>query len=89
MDKKRKRLTPEEELENLEAQLAGTLKPIAPPIRFAQRLQSRIRFPDRAEIRLRFSDWRRLFIVFSGVMSGMLALITLARAFYYLVGRKV
>ena len=29
-----------------------------------------------------------LFFVFGGVMSGMFALITLARAFYYLVGRK-
>lgn len=88
MNKIKKILTPEEELAKLEAQLAGTLKPVTLPMRFAQRLQSRIHFPDRAEIQLRFSDWRRLFVVFGGVMSGMLALITLARAFYYLVGRK-
>jgi hypothetical protein len=29
-----------------------------------------------------------MFVVFGGVMSGMLVIITVARAFYYLVGRK-
>ena len=78
-----------EKLSALEAKLAGTLKPIRPPRDIIKRLRVRIRFPDRTEIALRFSDWRRLFFVFSGVMSGMLLLITLARTFYYLVARKV
>jgi len=82
-------LSPEHELTDLEAQLAGTLKPIRPSRDIIQRLRARIHFPDREEIALRFSDWRRLFFVFSGVMSGMLLLITLARAFYYLTGRKM
>ncbi len=79
----------EEDLNNLEAQLAGTLKPIHPSQAVIQRLRTRIHFPTGNEIALRFRDWRRLFFVFSGVMSGMLLLITLARAFYYLVGRKI
>jgi hypothetical protein len=29
-----------------------------------------------------------MFLVFGGVMSGMLIVITLARAFFYLVGRR-
>jgi hypothetical protein len=29
-----------------------------------------------------------MFVVFGGVMSGMLVIITIARALYYLVGRK-
>lgn len=33
-------------------------------------------------------DWQRMFVVLGGVMSGMLVMITVARAFYYLVGRK-
>jgi len=53
-----------------------------------ERLSGRIQMPTRSEIRLRITDWRRLFVVFGGVMSGMLLLVTLARAFYYLVGRR-
>jgi hypothetical protein len=80
----------EEELNDLEAQLAGTLKPIHPSKDIIRRLRARIRFPDREEIKMRLiGNWRRLFLVFSGVMSGMLLLITLARAFYYMIGRKV
>jgi hypothetical protein len=36
----------------------------------------------------RLPDWSRLFLVFGGVVSGMLLFITLARAFYYLTGRR-
>ncbi len=89
MIKQKKMLTPKEEFSDLEAQLAGTLKPIAPPVDFVKRLRLRIHMPDRHEITLRLTDWRRLFVVFGGVMSGMLLLVTLARTFYYLVGRKM
>jgi hypothetical protein len=77
-----------ENLEVLEAQLAGTLRTIAPPNDIIQRLRERIHMPSRDEITLRLTDWRRLFLVFGGVISGMLLLITVARAFYYLSGRK-
>ena len=79
----------EEEIQSLEAHLAGTLKRISPPKEIVQRLGTRIRMPSRSEITVRFTDWRRMFFVVGGVVSGMLALITLARAFYYLVGRKM
>ena len=80
--------TPEEDIQSLEAHLAGTLKPVTPSREVIQRLRGRIQMPNREEITLRLTDWRRLFIVFGGVVSGMLLLITLARAFYYLTGRK-
>ena len=80
--------TPEEQLEALESHLAGTLKPVTPPRDIVQRLRERINMPARDEIVLRLSDWRRLFIVFGGVLSGMMLLITIARAFYYIVGRR-
>jgi hypothetical protein len=78
----------EDQLNALEAHLAGTLKPVTPPIDVVQRLRERVRFPQPEEIVSRLRDWQRMFVVFGGVMSGMLVIITIARAFYYLVGRK-
>ena len=88
MSRQRYTVSPEEELDDLEAQLAGTLKPIHPSKDVIKRLRARIRFPDRESLTRRLGDWRRLFVVFGGVMSGMLLFVTLARALYYLVGRK-
>lgn len=78
----------EAQLTALEAHLAGTLRPVTPPLDVAQRLRERIRFPQPEEIVSRFRDWQRMFVVFGGVMSGMLVIITVARALYYMVGRK-
>lgn len=84
-----KRTTPSDDiLLNLEARLAGTLKPIQPSSEIVQRLRERIRIPAREEIVSRLSDWKRMFLVFGGVMSGLLLIITLARAFFYFVGRR-
>jgi hypothetical protein len=78
-----------EDLDLLETHLAGTLKRIAPPSDIIQRLRGRITMPVMREtITLRLRDWRTLFFVFGGVMSGMLLLVTVARAFYYLAGRR-
>jgi hypothetical protein len=88
MTKRNQTHTPEEDIQLLEAHLAGTLKPMTPPTEVVQRLRGRIQMPTRSEITLRLTDWRRMFLVFGGVMSGMLMIVTLARAFYYLVGRK-
>jgi hypothetical protein len=78
----------EDQLMALEAHLAGTLKPVTPPLDVVQRLRERIRFPQPEEIVSRFRDWKRMFVVLGSVMSGMLVVITVARALYYLVGRK-
>jgi len=78
----------DEQLFALESHLAGTLKRVTPPMDVVQRLRERIHFPPSDEIVSRFRDWRRMFIVLGGVMSGLLALITIGRALYYLVGRK-
>ena len=89
MTKRKQTHTPEEDIQLLEAHLAGTLKPVSPPMEVVQRLRGRIQMPTRSEITLRLTDWRRMFLVFGGVMSGMLVIVTLARTFYYFVGRKV
>jgi len=72
----------------LETRLAGTLKPVRPSSDMIQRLRERIRFPDREAIVSRLGDWKRMFLIFGGVMSGLLLIITLARAFFYLAGRR-
>ena len=84
----RSKILSEDQVSALEAHLAGTLRPVTPPIDVVQRLRERIRFPQSEEIVSRLRDWQRMFVVFGGVMSGMLVIITVARAFYYLVGRK-
>jgi uncharacterized membrane protein YedE/YeeE len=76
------------ELDALEAHLAGTLKPVAPSKAFVQRLRERIHLPAREEIASRLRDWQTLMLVFGGVISGALVLITVARAFYHLFGRR-
>ena len=78
----------DEQVNALETHLAGTLKRVTPPMEVVKRLQMRIRFPQRREIVSRFQDWRRMFFVLGGVMSGLVALITIGRALYYLVGRR-
>jgi hypothetical protein len=77
-----------ENLESLEAHLAGTLQPVTPPKDFVQRLRGHVHLPERELIVSRLRDWNRLFLVFGSVMSGMLIVITLARALYYLVWRR-
>ena len=83
-----KTILSDDQINALEAQLAGTLRPVTPPVDVVQRLRERIRFPQSEEIVSRLRDWKRMFFVLGGVMSGMMVLITVARAFYYLVGRK-
>ena len=78
----------EEQLDAIEAHLAGTLKPVAPPRDFVRRLRGRIRMPRRGEIAVRLSSWRTLVFVLSGVLSGALVILTVGRAMYYLFGRR-
>jgi len=85
---RRKSMLSEDQVIALEAHLAGALRPVSPPSELVQRLRERIHFPQPEEIASRFRDWQRMFVVFGGVMSGMLVIITVARALYYMVGRK-
>jgi hypothetical protein len=88
MARRKQTHTPEEDIQVLEAQLAGTLKPVAPSKEIVQRVNMRIQMPNREKVTIYFPDWSRLFLVFGGVISGMLLFISLARAFYYLTGRR-
>ncbi|HSM72695.1 MAG TPA: hypothetical protein VK851_14210 [Anaerolineales bacterium] len=88
MARRRKEQLSDDVIFDLETRLSGTLKPIQPPSEIVQRLRERIRFPTPEEIQMRLNDWRRMFLVFGGVMSGMLVIITIARAFFHLFGRR-
>ena len=86
---RRKLTAPSEEiLTDLEARLAGILKPVAPPRGFVQRLRERIHMPEPRLIAERIASWRFFFVVIGGVMSAMLLILTVARALFHLVGRK-
>jgi hypothetical protein len=78
----------DDQIDALEAHLAGTLRPVTPPSDVVTRLRERIHFLQPEEIASRLRDWQRMFFVFGGVMSGLLAVITIARALYYFVGRR-
>ena len=85
---KRKTTLSDDQIYALETHLAGTLKRVTPPKEVVMRLRQRIHFPERAEIVSRLRDWQRMFLVFGGVMSGLLVVITVARALFHLVGRR-
>jgi hypothetical protein len=84
---KSKYILSDEQIDALEATLAGTLQRVTPPMEVVTRLRERIHFPETRVIVSRLRDWQRMFLVFGGVMSGMLVLITVARAFFYLTRR--
>ena len=88
MARKEKTKLPDDVILDLETRLAGTLKPIQPSSDIIQRLRERIRFPTPDEIQMRLKDWRRMFVVLGGVMSGLLLIITIARALFHLFGRR-
>jgi len=78
----------EAQLFALEGHLADALKPITPPSDLVVRMRERIRFPQREEIVFRLGGWKRLFLIYGGVMSGLLVTITVARAFFYFLGKR-
>jgi hypothetical protein len=85
----RSKVKTDSELNELEAHLAGTLRPVSPPKEIVHRLRQRIRFPQPREIASQLRrEWGKMFLVFGGVMSGFVALLTIARAFFYFVGRR-
>lgn len=75
-------------LYNLEAQLAGTLKRVRPPSGMTQRLRDRVRLAEPRLVAERLRNWRFYFLTVGGVISGMLLIVTVARAFFHLAGRR-
>ena len=88
MARRKKEQLSDDVILDLETRLSGTLKRIQPSSDIVQRLRERISFPSSEEIQVRLRDWRKMFLVFGGVMSGLLVMITIARALFHLFGRK-
>ena len=88
MARREKTNLPDDVILDLETRLSGTLKRIQPSSDIVQRLRERIRFPSPEEIQKRLRDWPKMFLVLGGVMSGLLVVITVARALFHLFGRK-
>ena len=88
MSKRKMTLSHEAPLDAIESHLAGTLKPVTPRTDFVQRLRGRVHLPPREEIAFRLNDWRNWLLAFSGVISGALIILTVARAMFHLFGRR-
>ncbi len=78
----------DEQINAIEGRLAGTLKRVTPPADFVTHLRGHIHVPERSEIIIRIYEWERLAVVFAGVLSGAVAILTVARAMYHLFGRR-
>lgn len=78
----------EAQIDAIEGRLAGTLRRVRPRREFVQRLRARIHVPERSEIVVRLQDWERLMLVFGGILSGAVVIVTVARAMYHLFGRR-
>jgi len=72
----------------IEEHLADALRPIRPRQDFVKRLREGIRIPQREEIALKLQDWETLLVVFGGVFSGAVVILTVARALFHVFGRR-
>lgn len=78
----------DKQIDAIEGRLAGTLRPVRPPRDFVQRLRGHVHLPERGELAVRLYDWERLLLVISGVLSGAVVILSVARAMYHLFGRR-
>ena len=88
MPRRKTALPPTETLTDLETHLAGTLTRVAPPRGFSRRLRERVRIPEPRLIAERIATWKFFFVAVGGVMSGMLIILTVARALFHIFGRR-
>lgn len=78
----------EQSLNEIEAHLAGTLRRVRPPSGMTQRLRDRVRLAEPRLVAERLANWRFYLLTIGGVISGMMLIITVARALFHLTGRR-
>ncbi len=75
-------------LEDLESRLQRALQPIALSAEHLQRVRRRIRYPSQVRAAQRMFEWEFWFIIVGGVLTTFMLILTLARALFYLFGKK-
>lgn len=75
-------------LEDLESRLQRALQPIALSAEHLQRVRRRIRYPSQVRAAQRMFEWEFWFIIIGGVLTTFMLILTLARALFYLFGKK-
>ena len=71
-----------------EARLESVLHPVHPSSKYVQKIRQRISFKAPVEVAQRLSSPPSMLIIFGGVLSVSLLIITIARAIFYLTNRS-
>jgi hypothetical protein len=72
----------------VEQRLAKALQPIKAPREFVQTVRQRMHFAPPGVAVARVMNPQKLLLILGGVVSGLLVLVTLARAIYYFAKGK-
>ncbi len=75
-------------LDELEHQLKRALHPIPLPAEELERVRRRIRYISPVRVARGMFEWEFWFIVIGGLVTAFMLILTLARALFYLFGRK-
>lgn len=75
-------------MDDLEHQLKRALRPIPLPAEELERVRRRIRYMPSVRVARRMFEWEFWFIVIGGLVTAFMLILTLARALFYIFGRK-
>ncbi len=75
-------------MDDLERQLKWALRPIPLPAEELERVRQRIRYTPSVRVARRMLEWEFWFIMVGGVVTAFILILTLARALFYLFGKK-
>ncbi len=75
-------------VENLESRLSETYQAVKPGHHLMNKIKSRIKLAPPTIVAQRMTNPNQFLLIIGSVVSGMILIITIARAFYYLSGGK-
>ncbi len=75
-------------MDDLEHQLKRALRPIRLPAEELEHVRRRIRYMPSVRSTRRMVEWEFWFVVIGGLVTAFMLILTLARALFYLFGRK-
>jgi hypothetical protein len=77
-----------EEFNPFEARLQAVLRPVQPSKKYVQQMRKRITIKAPVEVAQRLASPPSLLMIFGGVLSVSLLIITIARALFYMINRS-